>query len=329
MKTVEKIQAILKEKMITPAHMLRDLGFSSGLFSQWKSGKQNISQAKLEKIAEYLEVTPFHLRYDELRERAIEKFGFCWEYREREQIEADARSKREGNSNLSDEEIIETYINEFKALFSRSLENYEFDLSHVDFKTYVAMLLNQEDWKKKCTQSGVYKKMVERFGTKQGIPYGSYYPFERYHDDDTAKKPDFNSSDILDSSKIRHIPVFKSISAGFGTYASSDIVSYIPLFIESDYEAAETLCIKVKGNSMYPKIEDGDIIVVHKQDEVDSGSIAALMVGDEGFVKKFIYDNEHAVFVSINPEYPDKEFVGKEMLQIKVVGLVKRIIKEL
>lgn len=37
MKPIEKIQKILDSKNIKPSKMMKDLGFSSGLFSQWKT----------------------------------------------------------------------------------------------------------------------------------------------------------------------------------------------------------------------------------------------------------------------------------------------------
>lgn len=138
-----------------------------------------------------------------------------------------------------------------------------------------------------------------------------------------------SNAEALPQNAIRMIPVFETVSAGFGTYASGEIVDYMPLFIENDYEAAETLCIKVKGDSMYPKIEDGDIIQVHKQSIVDNGQIAVVLVdGDEGLVKKFYYEKNYIELISINPEYPPKRFEREEMNRISIVGLVKKIIKE-
>lgn len=134
--------------------------------------------------------------------------------------------------------------------------------------------------------------------------------------------------DILPSEQIRMVPVYESVSAGFGAYASSQVLEYMPLFIQNVHEAEEMLCIKVRGDSMYPKIEDGDTVVVHRQDSVDSGQIAVVMVdGEEGFVKKVVYDDDSVTLVSINPEYQDKLFKGKDLKRLRVVGLVKQIIK--
>ncbi|MBP0986814.1 MAG: helix-turn-helix domain-containing protein [Oscillospiraceae bacterium] len=123
---------------------------------------------------------------------------------------------------------------------------------------------------------------------------------------------------------IRMVPVFESVSAGFGAYADDQILDYCPFIINSEKEAAETIAIRVSGDSMSPKIEDGDIIRVHKQDSVDSGSIAVVLLdGEEGLVKKVVYGDDWIELHSINPYYPVRRFEGEEVLRLRVVGLVK------
>ena len=79
---------------------------------------------------------------------------------------------------------------------------------------------------------------------------------------------------------------------------------------------------------MYPKIEDGDLVVVRKQSSVDNGQIAVVLIdGDEGLVKKVYYGNGWIELVSINPEYAPKRFEGSEAKRVEVVGLVRKIIK--
>ena len=123
---------------------------------------------------------------------------------------------------------------------------------------------------------------------------------------------------------IRMVPVFESVSAGFGAYADDQILDYCPFIINSEKEAAETIAIRVSGDSMSPQIEDGDIIRVHKQESVDSGSIAVVLLdGEEGLVKKVVYGNDWIELHSINPYYPVRRFEGEEVLRLRVVGLVK------
>jgi repressor LexA len=126
----------------------------------------------------------------------------------------------------------------------------------------------------------------------------------------------------------RQIPIFESVSAGFGTSANDYILGYMPLYIHSDLEADNTIAIKVSGNSMYPKIEDGDIIVVHKQYEVENKKIAVIKIDDDYFVKQFVKESNKVILHSLNPEYQDREFVGEQMNRVEIVGVVKQIIKE-
>lgn len=135
---------------------------------------------------------------------------------------------------------------------------------------------------------------------------------------------------VLDNDNLRMIPLFESVSAGFGAYADSTILEYVPLFIQSKSEADETICIRVQGNSMSPKIENGDIIQVRKQTSVDSGSIAVVLIGgEEGFVKKVNYGDDWIELISLNPNYPSMRFEGESVTKIQVVGLVKKVTKEI
>ncbi len=135
------------------------------------------------------------------------------------------------------------------------------------------------------------------------------------------------SAVILPTEKIHMIPVFGSVAAGFGAYANSDIIEYIPLYIEHDLDVADTICITVRGQSMYPKIEDGDKIVVRRQESVDNGRIAVVMIGEEAVVKRVNFDGERLELTSFNPEYPPRIIEGEELANCRIVGLVQQVIK--
>ena len=129
---------------------------------------------------------------------------------------------------------------------------------------------------------------------------------------------------------IRMIPVYESVSAGFGAAARDDIIDYLPCYIPNDAEAEETLCIKVRGDSMYPKIEDGDVIQVRKQASVDSGSVAVILLdGEEGLVKRVVFGKNWLELQSINPMYPPMRFEGAEAMRVQIIGLVRKIIKDI
>jgi repressor LexA len=146
--------------------------------------------------------------------------------------------------------------------------------------------------------------------------------------DNTEKREPPNTV-FLDGQNVHMIPLFENVSAGFGALAINDIVDYIPLYITNPREAAETLCIKVTGDSMYPKIEEGDIIQVHKQDSVDSGDIAVVLLdGEDGRVKRVVYGETWIELHSINPMYKIMRFNGPDVLRVRVLGKVNKVIKE-
>ena len=133
---------------------------------------------------------------------------------------------------------------------------------------------------------------------------------------------------ILDPTKTRMIAVYESVGAGFGVVAQDSVTEYMPIYIHSDSEANETICIKVTGDSMSPEIENGDVIQVHKQNSVDSGSIAVVLVdGEEALVKKVIYDENHIELHSFNANYPTVSFRGADLMRIQILGLVKGTVK--
>lgn len=61
MQSIQMIIGLLNQKGISAAKMCRELGFSSGLFYQWKKGSQNPSMDKLIKIAQYFNVSVDYL----------------------------------------------------------------------------------------------------------------------------------------------------------------------------------------------------------------------------------------------------------------------------
>lgn len=132
----------------------------------------------------------------------------------------------------------------------------------------------------------------------------------------------------LDAERVYPIPLFENVSAGFGSYAINEIVDYVPLYFTNATEAAETICIRVRGDSMSPKIEDGDVVQVRKQDEVSNGAIAVVLLdGDEGLVKHVLYGDGWIELRSLNPLYKPMRFTGPDTLRVRTVGLVTKIIK--
>lgn len=134
----------------------------------------------------------------------------------------------------------------------------------------------------------------------------------------------------LPSDKIFMRPLYDSVAAGIGAVADNTILTYIPTFISNSMEKDMYIWVNVQGDSMSPLIDDGSKILIKKQESVDSGQIAVVLIdGEEAVVKKIQYGKDWIELISVNPYYPPRRFEGSEVLRVRVVGLVKQIMKEL
>lgn len=77
-------------------------------------------------------------------------------------------------------------------------------------------------------------------------------------------------------------------------------------------------------------MSDGDIVIVHKQEDFESGKICVVLInGDEATVKK-VYKLEDGIeLVALNPAYPSRKFTAdmKKNTPVEVIGVVKQLIK--
>lgn len=129
------------------------------------------------------------------------------------------------------------------------------------------------------------------------------------------------------------IPIIASVSAGYDGLAviEADGVELMPSSELHGYSAAELRIFNVKGDSMYPRILDGDKVLVHLQSSVDSGDIAVVVYnGDEATVKRVRYapGEDWMELIPANPEYKTKRIEGKELEHCHVVGKIIKLIRD-
>ena len=126
-------------------------------------------------------------------------------------------------------------------------------------------------------------------------------------------------NNITKLEKFQKVPLIGTIACGTPILAEENIEDYIdaPGHIHADY------ALTCKGDSMINAgINDGDIVYIRKQETVENGQIAAVMVGeDEATLKRFYVENGVVTLNAENPAYPPKTFVEEEAAQIHVLGL--------
>lgn len=123
-------------------------------------------------------------------------------------------------------------------------------------------------------------------------------------------------------------PLYDSVAAGFNAVAQNTVVGYIPTYIHSASEQDKYIWVNVIGDSMSPLIDDGSKILIKRQDSIDSGQIAVILIdGEEAVVKRVLYGDDWIELHSINPYYPPRRFEGAEVQRVRVMGLVKEVSK--
>lgn len=130
--------------------------------------------------------------------------------------------------------------------------------------------------------------------------------------------------------KKRLLPILGVVKAGYNYLAEENIIDYIdPHMNIADPE--NYFGLKVSGDSMSPLFDEGDYVIVHKQDgEFVSNDICIVLInGDEGTVKKVVKTDDGIELHAFNPYYPVKKYTYKEMQEIpvKVIGVVVRQIR--
>jgi repressor LexA len=126
------------------------------------------------------------------------------------------------------------------------------------------------------------------------------------------------------SSGVKRVPLVGSIAAGAPLQAVEDIEDVLPLPASFIGEGT-FFALRVKGDSMTGAgIEDGDLVVIRKQDDATPGSIVAALLEDEATVKTLIRDGAKTILRAENPAYAPIEVTAENSRILgKVVALLR------
>lgn len=197
---------------------------------------------------------------------------------------------------------------EYKRIFSKNLRKY--------------MSLNNKTQVDLINDLGFNKSAVSTWCNGTRLPRMDKV-------DALAKYFGIRRSDLIEDkseSKIKPttIPVLGSVPAGIPIEAIQDIIDYEEIDAATAAKG-EYFALQVKGSSMEPRIREGDIVIVRKQDDVESGEIAIVMVnGDNATIKRLLKYEDGIRLMPTNPAYEPLYFTNDEILEkpVKVIGKV-------
>lgn len=128
----------------------------------------------------------------------------------------------------------------------------------------------------------------------------------------------------LSPTKGKWIPVLGKVQAGIPMNAVEYIIDYEEI-TEDMARQGEFFALQIKGDSMEPRITEGDVVIVRKQPDVDNGSIAIVLVnGDEATIKKIQKFEGGINLIPSNPSYDVKTYTNEmiEKLPVQILGKV-------
>lgn len=122
----------------------------------------------------------------------------------------------------------------------------------------------------------------------------------------------------LTKDELSKIPILGSVAAGVPIYAQEDVIGSVMV---EDPEGLYAL--RVKGDSMSPRIMDGDLVIVHQQDTAEDGELVIALVGDEATCKVLKKSAWGVSLVPFNPAFSPLVYSREEAETVRILGVVK------
>ena len=120
------------------------------------------------------------------------------------------------------------------------------------------------------------------------------------------------------------IPVLGKVQAGIPIEAIEDILDYEEI-TEELAATGNFFALQISGDSMEPRFNEGDVVIVQLQEYVDNGAVAVVLVnGCDATIKKVYFHETGMSLVATNPVYPPLFYSGEEVesLPVRVLGKV-------
>ena len=205
--------------------------------------------------------------------------------------------------------------------------------------------MSMDDFAKKCGLSKAYISILERninpVNGKSPIP-----SLETIKSVSGAMGVDFNDViALLDGDQEVSLTPAALIPPGFQPMPEMSAVPLVgriacgtPILAEQNIEARigvpalwqADFALTCHGNSMAAMIQDGDIVCIRRQPEVESGQIAAVRIGDEATLKHFYRSGDVVQLIAENPAVcPPMVYTGTQLEEMAVEGLAVGICRSL
>ncbi len=121
------------------------------------------------------------------------------------------------------------------------------------------------------------------------------------------------------------VPLLGHIAAGPFSTAVEDVEDHF--LMDPGYwgDTAEVFLLRVRGDSMSPRLEPGDLVAVHRQSHASPGDLVVAIVDDEATVKELVMTRQGTFLLHpANPAYDDIPLGPGFSINGKVIGLIRK-----
>lgn len=159
---------------------------------------------------------------------------------------------------------------------------------------------------------------VEKLSEAFGVPKSEIDPSFKTPNIDIVQEYD---NQKISSDSIEKLPICGNFSYVNGVLTYEDIEGYkdIP---KSWLGSGKHFMLRAKGDSMInARIENGDLLLIRRQETFENGEIMAVLVEEEAFLKR-VYRTDNSLFLqSENPKYPP--IILNKNSKVKIIGKLK------
>ncbi len=124
--------------------------------------------------------------------------------------------------------------------------------------------------------------------------------------------------------KIAYINMYGMAQCGpNGSILTGDPIERVPLSTQLiGFQSDDAFMVKARGNSMSPKITEGDLVIAKKANDAPSGALVVCVNNGEALIKKIQKQSDKVILVSLNTSYDP--FIASD--DFKIEGIVKGIL---
>lgn len=117
--------------------------------------------------------------------------------------------------------------------------------------------------------------------------------------------------------QTKKVPLLGTIAAGVPIYADENFDGYRECTEDIDAD----FCLKIQGDSMIgARINDGDIVFIKKQPDVDNGEIAAVLIENEATLKRVYKEKDSLILQAENPKYAPIVYTAESYVECRILG---------